>query len=255
MSKTNNKKAVSILEEMSKDSGGGFEEVTSSDVQIPFIRVIQALSPQIKKSDSAFIKGASQGDIFNTVTKQFWSAEEGILVIPIHFQMKFLEFVPRDQGGGFVGELNPASEEVKKAKKIDKNSSIELLENDNELVRTVQHYVKIVHEDGTLENAIVDMKKTQLKKSRQWMSIMMMQKHNGKTLPSFSQVYRLKTVEESNDKGNWYTWSVQHEKMVDSIESYNDAKSFYTSIKSGELTALPPTDANKDEREMADVPF
>ena len=212
MSKTNNKKAVSILEEMSKDSGGGFEEVTSSDVQIPFIRVIQALSPQIKKSDSAFIKGASQGDIFNTVTKQFWSAEEGILVIPIHFQMKFLEFVPRDQGGGFVGELNPASEEVKKAKKIDKNSSIELLENDNELVRTAQHYVKIVHEDGTLENAIVDMKKTQLKKSRQWMSIMMMQKHNGKTLPSFSQVYRLKTVEESNDKGNWYTWSVQHEK-------------------------------------------
>ena len=43
--------------------------------------------------------------------------------------------------------------------------------------------------------------------------------------------------------------------MVDSIESYNDAKSFYTSNKSGELTALPPTDANKDEREMADVPF
>ena len=84
---------------------------------------------------------------------------------------------------------------------------------------------------------------------------MMMQKHNGKTLPSFSQVYRLKTVEESNEKGYWYTWSVQHEKMVDSIESYNDAKSFYTSIKSGELTALPPTDANKDEREMADVPF
>ena len=59
MSKTNNKKAVSILEEMSKDSGGGFEEVTSSDVQIPFVRVIQAMSPQIKKSDSAFIKGAS----------------------------------------------------------------------------------------------------------------------------------------------------------------------------------------------------
>ena len=126
----------------------------------------------------------------------------------------------------------------------------ELLENGNELVRTAQHYVKIVHEDGSLENAIVDMKKTQLKKSRGWMSIMMMQKHNGKTLPSFSQIYRLKTVEEGNDKGSWYSWSIQHEKMVEEIESYNDAKSFHTSIKSGELTALPPTDANKDE-----VPF
>jgi hypothetical protein len=247
MSKTNNKKAVSILEEMSKDSGGG-EEVTSSDVQIPFIRVIQAMSPQIKKSDSAFIKGAGQGDIFNTVTKQFWSAEDGILVIPTYFQQKLLEFVPREQGGGFVGELKSSSEEVKKAQRND--AGAELLENGNELVRTAQHYVKIVHDDGTLENAIVDMKKTQLKKSRQWMSIMMMQKHNGKTLPSFSQVYRLKTVEEGNDKGSWYSWSVEHEKMVESIESYNDAKSFHTSIKSGELTALPPTDANKDE-----VPF
>ena len=248
MSKTNNKKAVSILEEMSKDSGGGFEEVTSSDVQIPFIRVIQAMSPQIKKSDSAFIKGAGQGDIFNTVTKQFWSAEDGILVIPTYFQQKLLEFVPREQGGGFVGELTASSEEVKKAQRNE--AGAELLENGNELVRTAQHYVKIVHDDGTLENAIVDMKKTQLKKSRQWMSIMMMQKHNGKTLPSFSQVYRLKTVEEGNDKGSWYSWSVEHEKMVESIESYNDAKSFHTSIKSGELTALPPTDANKDE-----VPF
>ena len=248
MSKTNNKKAVSILEEMSKDSGGGFEEVTSSDVQIPFIRVIQAMSPQIKKSDSAFIKGAGQGDIFNTVTKQFWSAEDGILVIPTYFQQKLLEFVPREQGGGFVGELKASSEEVKKAQRNDMGA--ELLENGNELVRTAQHYVKIVHEDGSLENAIVDMKKTQLKKSRGWMSIMMMQKHNGKTLPSFSQIYRLKTVEEGNDKGSWYSWSIQHEKMVEEIESYNDAKSFHTSIKSGELTALPPTDANKDE-----VPF
>lgn len=248
MSKTNNKKAVSILEEMSKDSGGGFEEVTSSDVQIPFVRVIQAMSPQIKKSDSAFIKGAGQGDIFNTVTKQFWSAEDGILVIPTYFQQKLLEFVPREQGGGFVGELKASSEEVKKAQRNDMGA--ELLENGNELVRTAQHYVKIVHEDGSLENAIVDMKKTQLKKSRGWMSIMMMQKHNGKTLPSFSQIYRLKTVEEGNDKGSWYSWSIQHEKMVGEIESYNDAKSFHTSIKSGELTALPPTDANKDE-----VPF
>jgi hypothetical protein len=140
MSKTNNKKAVSILEEMSKDSGGGFEEVTSSDVQIPFVRVIQAMSPQIKKSDSAFIKGAGQGDIFNTVTKQFWSAEDGILVIPTYFQQKLLEFVPREQGGGFVGELKASSEEVKKAQRNDMGA--ELLENGNELVRTAQHYVR-----------------------------------------------------------------------------------------------------------------
>ena len=52
------------------DVGSGFEEVTSSDIQIPFIRIIQALSPQLKKTDPSFIDGASQGAIFNTVTKK-----------------------------------------------------------------------------------------------------------------------------------------------------------------------------------------
>ena len=59
-----------LMKAFTEDSGSGFEEVTSSDIQIPFIRIIQALSPQLKKTDPGFIQGASQGDIFNTVTKK-----------------------------------------------------------------------------------------------------------------------------------------------------------------------------------------
>ena len=54
MSKTNNK-AVNLYEGAS--SGGGLEEVTSEDIQIPFLRVLQALSPQIKKSDPSIVTG------------------------------------------------------------------------------------------------------------------------------------------------------------------------------------------------------
>lgn len=250
MSKTNNK-AVNLYE--GALAGGGLEEVTSEDVQIPFLRVLQALSPQIKKSDSAYIKGAEQGGIFNTVTKKFWSGDDGVLVIPTYFQKKLLEFVPRSEGGGFVGEINP-----KNLPKIVKENGMEMLENGNELVRTAQHYVKIVHDDGTLENAIVDMKKTQLKKSREWVSIMGMFKYPkeagqnlvGKTMDSWYNMFKLTTVEESNDKGSWYTWKIVHEKQVDKIEYVNESKSLHTSLSSGELTALPPTDANESE-----VPF
>ena len=250
MSKTNNK-AVNLYE--GALAGGGLEEVTSEDVQIPFLRVLQALSPQIKKSDPAYIKGAEQGGIFNTVTKKFWSGDDGVLVIPTYFQKKLLEFVPRSEGGGFVGEINP-----KNLPKIVKENGMEMLENGNELVRTAQHYVKIVHDDGTLENAIVDMKKTQLKKSREWVSIMGMFKYPkeagqnlvGKTMDSWYNMFRLTTIEESNDKGSWYTWKIVHEKQVDKIEYVNESKSLHTSLSSGELTALPPTDANESE-----VPF
>ena len=73
---------VELENAFEEDLNLGFEEVTSSDIQIPFLRIIQALSPQIKKTDSEFIEGASQGDIFNTVTQEVYKADEGVLVVP-----------------------------------------------------------------------------------------------------------------------------------------------------------------------------
>jgi|TARA_R110000744_G_scaffold215173_1_gene334040 hypothetical protein len=237
------------------DAGFGFEEVTSSDLQIPFLRIIQALSPQLKKSDAAYIEGAGQGDIFNTVTNKIWPAEQGVVVLPVHFQMKFLEFVPRNQGGGFLGELSADSNDVRTAVR-DKDSGMELLNNGNELVRTAQHYIKIVHDDGNLENAIVDMKKTQLKKSRLWLSMMMMQKHNGKTMPSFASTYRLKSVEDGNDKGSWGSWSIALEGAVPSMEAYTECRELHTSISSGELKIAPPAEVETiTDQSTEDVPF
>jgi hypothetical protein len=197
------------------------------------------MSPQINKKEAGFIEGASGGDIFNTVTNKYWDGEEGVVVIPVYFQMKCLEFVPRDQGGGFVGELSASSKEVASAER-NHETGMEMLSSGNELVRTAQYYIKIVHEDGTLENAIVDMKKTQLKKSRLWMSMQMMQKRNGITLPSYACTYRLKTVEDGNDKGSWNTWSIAHEGMIPSVEAYNDCKELHGSISSGALQIAPP---------------
>jgi hypothetical protein len=236
MAKTNG----ALEKAFAEDSGAGFEDVTQSDVQIPFLRIIQALSPQLKKKEPLlFIEGASQGDIFNTVTKKHWGGDKGVVVIPVHFQHKLNEWVPRTKGGGFVRELSAASDEVRKAVR-DKDVGMEILENGNELVRTATHYVKIVHEDGSLESAMLDMKKTQLKKSRLWLSMMTMQKHNGATLPSFANMYRLKSVEEDNDRGSWNSWSISLEGPVPSMEVYTEAREMHGTIGRGELRIAPP---------------
>ena len=69
-----------IMDDILNSAGEGIDYDTN-ELQIPFIRAIQALSPQIKKNDPQFIEGASQGDLFNTVTGEFWDGEKGILVI------------------------------------------------------------------------------------------------------------------------------------------------------------------------------
>jgi len=52
---------------ISDESHRGSEDVGMDDIILPRIDVIQALSPQIKKSDAKYIEGAEQGKIYNRV--------------------------------------------------------------------------------------------------------------------------------------------------------------------------------------------
>ena len=53
----------------SAGEGAAFD---SSEMQIPFVRLLQALSPQLNKKKAEYIEGASSGDAFNNVTNQYW---------------------------------------------------------------------------------------------------------------------------------------------------------------------------------------
>ena len=83
------------------------------------------------------------------------------------------------------------------------------------------------------------------------------QKHNGATLTQFANRYCVKTVEEGNDKGSWYSYSVSLESKVTSIEVYREAKEMYGSINRGELRLAPPPEQLAVEQTVSDdsIPF
>ena len=113
-----------------------------------------------------------------------------------------------------------------------------------------------MHEDGTLESAIVDMKKTQLKVSRKWITLIAMQKHNGSTLPSFANTYQLKSIEDGNDKGSWYSWSIGFNAPVSSMDDYRECKELHTNIRDGLVQlAPPPSDMMVEDQSSEEVPF
>ena len=230
-------------------SGEGVDYDTS-ELQIPFVRVIQALSPQIKKNDPAFIKGAGQGDAFNTVTGDYWSGEEGFEVVPCLQQTKYLEFIPRDQGGGgFVGELSADDPNIARA---TRTGGKEILPNGNELVKSDQHYCMLIGSDGLYQPVIVDMKSTQLSVSRRWKTQIAMLKVKDaqgvlKTPALFGTVWRLTTVEQSNDMGTWYNWSVEKVKMIDDEALLQEAINFRKSIQKGEAKAVVEDHDDKEE--------
>ena len=59
---------ANLISEMATDSGLGLTNVTADDMQIPFLRILQALSPQLVKTNSDYIKGAGRPAFFFSTT-------------------------------------------------------------------------------------------------------------------------------------------------------------------------------------------
>ncbi len=245
---------VSELDKMLEaDSGAGLENITTEDMQIPFIRIIQALSPQLQKDDPLYIKGAEQGDIFNTVSQEIYKQDEGVVVVPAFFEKKFLEFQLRSSGGGFVRELAADDKDITMT---SRENTIELLPNGNELVRTHQHLVIAQSADGTIAPSVLDMKKTQLKVSRRWNTLKNSARlPSGALMPIYGTAWRVTTVLEANDQGKWFNYKLDRiNDVTPEIEKMMlEARNMYQGVSKGEvkMAAAPADDMAKEE----DVPF
>lgn len=250
--------SADLLEDMMLDAGEG-TAFSADEMQIPFVRLLQALSPQLNKKKAEYIDGASSGDAFNNVTGQYWDGEQGLTVIPCYQTTKYLEFTPREMGGGFRGEINPNNPVLQQT---TRSGSKEILPNGNELVKSDQHFCLIVDEDGGFQPAVIDMKSTQLKVSRRWKTQIAMQKvtlPNGSkvTPPVFATMWKLRSVEESNDQGSWSNWAVEKVGLVKDRDLYQEARTFRKSIEAGEVKAAPDEHEQSAARQEADqdIPF
>lgn len=251
LAKKNTETAVALANDFAQYAGAG-QTGHVEDYSIPFLSIIQSGSPQVKRGKAEYNEDAEPGFILNTVTAEIVDGEEGITVIPVAFQKCFIEWKPRDSGGGLVA-IHDRVEGTKleaTATRNDKNKMI--LPNGNILETTAQHYVLVVREDGSIDRAILAMTSTQLKKSRKWMTMMskVTVKSGGKIFnaPTFACAYKVTTVPESNNQGDWFGWKIEYAELgadkqpvlIQDAELFNQAKNFYDAVSKGEVRASEP---------------
>ena len=224
-----------LLNEMAADSGHGQEGITGQDLAIPFLKILQQMSPELAKRDGKFIDGAEEGMIMNTVTGKLWKADEGVTVIPCGFKFKIIEWKP--ERGGLVQQYSrtdtlPAFDRNEKGQAITPEGNI--------LSDTAEHYVLVVHSngDGTAEQALISMSSTQLKHSRKWNTMIKQKiiqtKDGPKSPPSYGFMYNLQTTGESKDDNHWEGWAISDAGMVTDSDLYQGAKAFASSINQNE---------------------
>lgn len=187
-------------------AGAGFENQTSDDYSIPFLQILQALSPQLQENDSL-----RQGMILNTVTGEVWDGKKGIAFVPATTQHVYVEWKPRDAGGGFVGIHEVNSDLVNHAKAASAEYGKYSTPDGNELIETFYVYGIALDDDGNASEAVLAFSSTKIKKYKGWMTkakTIQIPLPDGRRIPAplFAHRYRLKTVSDKNNKGQFFNW-------------------------------------------------
>jgi len=215
------------------DANEGTQNISQKDLALPFLKILGQLSPEVNKRDGKYVEGAEPGKIINTVTNKLYDEIE---VIPVFYKRQYVEWADRGTSTGAPVAIHNADSDIISQTTRGKDYK-DRLKNGNYLENTANHYV--IYLNDTPQQAMVSMKSTQLKVSRKWNSMMMGIKMQGKnglfTPPTYSHIYKLKSVQMSNDKGTWFGWDVEKVGPVGDKNIYDMAKSFATSVGKGEV--------------------
>ena len=228
-----------MQQDMEDYAGVGIPDKPEDNV-LPFLGIIQKSSPQLTKQDPKYIKGAEVGMILNSATGEMFSGEDGVTVIAVGYQKNYVEWVPRDEGGGYVA-THPFSVDVLRQMKAIKGERGPMLSNGHQMVETMYTFVII---DGS--PAVIGATSTQLGPMRQWSTLRgnFKNQKTGRALPSWARMYRLTTVYQKNDKGDWYNWKVADAGFVMDSGQYEIAKEFGLLVAEGKVSVGRPDDAD-----------
>ena len=242
-----------------KDAGVGFEGTTASDLSIPFINILQANSPQVQEEDPP---GSKSGYLYNTVTKEIHPGSDGILFLPVYKDGPvWVEWIPRSDGGGFVGIHMPESELVKYAEpiahpKTGKPTRKLQIGDGHELVETYHAYGLLLDELPTDETAakgfaVINFTSTKIKPFRDWQTAMYMLKGRP---PIFANRARITTAMEKRDGNTYYnfrinpyrkTWAESLINPANEQDLLKSAKEFREMVISGLAHAAYETTTNE----------
>ena len=223
--------------DMEADAAQGAQNISQEDLALPFLKILGQLSPEVNKRDGKYVEGAEPGKIINTVTNDLYDM---ISVIPCHYKRQYIEWADRGTSTGAPVAIHEADSDIVSQTTRGKDYK-DRLPNGNYLDNTANHFVLVLGDNP--QTALISMKSTQLKVSRKWNSMMMGIKMQGKnglfTPPTYSHIYKLSTVQMSNDKGTWFGWDVSKAGPVEDKNIYDMAKSFAVSVGKGEVEAKP----------------
>lgn len=260
---------VQETEDYGEDAGAGMENVRPDETLVPFVRIIQAGSPQCAELDPAYDERAKKGLIHHTALNEYFKS---MGFIACHREHIYSEWVPRAKdgaqstasgGNGFRGIWEAEDPKVVQlVKQHGEYKKLPLPETGTELIETRSLYGVFVPlaEDGTwlvneATNGILATTSTQIKHYKKFVTDMTryIGRHQVQTpvglqwkamYPMFALRFIIKTRPESKGGYNWYGWDIRLAnedpsvyRMPKTDPLYMMARDLHHMIRAGEVKA------------------
>lgn len=236
-----------------EDFGLGFEGADKESYAIPFIQILQKMSPLVDEDSPKRLEGAKAGMLYNTVSGQLYDVRnKPLTIVQAFYKRSFILWGARDGDGGFKGEITPEEYDaiLKSGKVVEADGKGYVLDDKGEYnpkksdyyADTRSHYVIVVDpETGEFMPAIVSLASTQIKPSKQLLTLLQGKKVDvggvKRTPPTFANVVKLTTVAQQNEKGSWALAKFDLDGLVLDRDLFESAKEFYRAISAGEVKA------------------
>jgi len=180
-------------------SGTGFEGTTQDDYTMPFLNLLQPMSPEVTSNPDA-----RPGMLQNSVTKELYDGKKGLIFVPCVRQHVFVEWRPRDQGGGIVARHPAESEVVLAAKKKAKNYGEYFTPAGNELTETfyfMGYTLSALTDTEPSGVLVIPFTSSKIKVYKRAMQMLNMFKGRP---PLFANRLRVTVTQEKNAKGTFF---------------------------------------------------
>jgi hypothetical protein len=245
--KNNGTSAVAIMNQF-ENVQTGFEDMSADDLQLPRLKLLQAMSPEIENDESL-----RSGHIYNSVTGEWWPADQGVKVIPCVYHKTYVEWAPVGSGAKGPVAVHQSKDVMNNTVRGDDNKYYTNDNSGNYIEETANYFVLIIGGKGETSQAVISMKSSQLTPSRNWNSKMKNLKIKNSegvhfTPPMWSHSYLLKSEKTKNGDKTWYKWKIEVDSMLSIEAQVKEARSFSEEMALAKDKLVPDQEEKTDEK-------
>jgi hypothetical protein len=244
---------LGVMDESDFGSNAGFEGADKDSFAIPFLQILQKMSPKVDEDHAEYIPGAKAGMLFNTVTGKLYDGKTGLHIVPCAYKRTYILWGGREGDGGYKGEFSVEEVEALRADETklkvvdgryyvpDADGNVHEKKSDY-YSDTRSHFVIVIDpETGEYGTAILSLASSQIKSSKKLLTSLQQKKVNTarglQTPPTFANLVKVTTAGRSNESGSWSGIEFALDGLVTDKNVYAAAKEFYRTVVAGEVKA------------------